>query len=212
MISRTTSIGLVLALCYLFYSSKLYAMCIAFAAKRVLVWFIGILLIIIPLIIYFYNTSPEIHANLRFAFEGFFSWVETGEWEIGSNEKLKTMYVYPETLKTWIIGDGYIVNPSSDPDYKGPIYEGYYMGTDVGYLRFIFYFGLVGLAIISMFIYISGKICIKKNPAYKWLFILLLVINYIVWFKVSTDIFSVLALLFLINSEENRVYSERIGL
>lgn len=50
------------------------------------------------------------------------------------------MYVFPDNLKTWIIGDGYFNGPEdSDPYYTGEIWDiGYYKGTDVGYLRFIF--------------------------------------------------------------------------
>lgn len=62
------------------------------------------------------------------------------------------MYVFPDNLKTWIIGDGYFSNPyNTDPFYIGTRSRGYYMGTDVGYLRFIFYFGLIGLSAFIAF-------------------------------------------------------------
>lgn len=47
--------------------------------------------------------------------------------------------IKPENTRTWIIGDGYCGDPNNDPYYIGPQPKGgYYMGTDVGYMRFIF--------------------------------------------------------------------------
>ena len=94
---------------------------------------------------------------IQFAFEGFFSLVEKGRWEVSSNEILKNMYRFPESIKTWIIGDGYIENPKNDPYFIGKLTGGYYMGTDVGYLRFIYYFGLIGLIAFIIFMVKAGK-------------------------------------------------------
>lgn len=38
-----------------------------------------------------------------------------------------------------MIGDGYFENPRTDPYYIGYQWKGFYMGTDVGYLRFLFF-------------------------------------------------------------------------
>ena len=62
------------------------------------------------------------------------------------------------------------------------------MGTDIGYLRFIFYFGVIGLLAISAVVVYSGIIGIRYYPEYKNLFLLGILINFIVWLKVSTDI------------------------
>lgn len=67
------------------------------------------------------------------------------------------------------------------------------MGTDVGYLRFIFYFGLIGLVAFSTFMCYATKICVDAFKNYKWLFLLILATNFIVWFKVSTDLFVIFA-------------------
>ena len=78
------------------------------------------------------------------------------------------------------------------------------MGTDVGYLRFIFYFGIFGLlAFITFFITIT-KNCIKQFPTRRALFILILAVNLIGWFKVSTDIFLAFAPFLLICREDDR--------
>ena len=202
MISRSTVVGVALAIAYWTYAS-------IFRSKNQNVnvfvwrWFGTILLIGIPLMMYLYHTNQTFHENLRFGFEGFFSLFEKGEWEVSSNDILfNHMIRFPETLKTWLIGDGYAVNPSVDPYYTGKAWHGYYMGTDIGYLRYIFYFGIFGLFAFIMLICKSTLICISRFPKYKILFILLLFVNLIGWFKVSTDIFLVFALFLVFDKND----------
>jgi len=197
MIARTTLIGLVLALGYLAWVTFKYLKNLGVQNLYVWRWLIPVLILSLPLIVYSYQTNQTIHKNVRFGFEGFFSLAEKGRWEVSSNDRLKTMYVFPESLKTWVVGDGYFSNPSNtDPNFIGQKTGGYYMGTDVGYLRFIFYFGLLGLTVFSFFFIAFGVSCIHKHPDYKALFIMVLAVNFVVWMKVSTDIFLILALLF----------------
>ena len=165
------------------------------------------LLIIVPL----YNVSPTFKANTRFAFEGFFSLAEKGRWEVHSNEILKNMYVFPDNLKSWLIGDGYIENPiKTDSYYTGKVIGGYYMGTDVGYLRFIFYFGILGLLSFIYYFIAITKNCMKMFPAQKLLFLLFLAVNMIGWLKVSTDVFLVFAPFLLISKEENEAAEQQL--
>lgn len=206
MMSRTTTVGLGLFIAYLTYKSRIYVFKVTPEIKSLFAWLVGCLMVLIPILMYLYHTDGSIRGNLRFAFEGFFSLAEEGKWNVHSNEILKNMYVFPDNLKTWIIGDGYFENPyysDSEPYYVGPKMGGYYMSTDVGYLRFIFYFGLIGLFLFSYFMWLSGKICMRKWEDKKALFVLLLMVHFIVWFKVSTDIFLVFALFLCISKEEN---------
>lgn len=214
MIARTTTVGIGLAVICWF-------MCIRiskikeniFSNSRFWGWLFLMFVVALGVSFYLYNQSPEIEKKMRFAFEGFFNLFENGEWEVSSNEKLRTMYVFPETLKTWIIGDGYFSNPKNvDPYFIGKEIRGYYMGTDVGYLRFIFYFGIVGLIAMILFIFKSGRICIKNLPSYRLMFVILLLANYIIWFKVSTDIFLTFALFLMITPEEERQFEKQIFL
>ena len=210
MMSRTTTVGLILFIAYLVYNSRIYVLKITPEVRNIFGWLAGSLLVLIPILIYLYHTDMDVRNNLRFAFEGFFSLAEEGRWNVHSNEILKNMYVFPDNLKTWFIGDGYFDNPyysDSEPYYVGPKMGGFYMGTDVGYLRFIFYFGLLGLFLFSYFICLSGKVCMQKFKKEKALFVLLLMLNFIVWFKVSTDIFLVFAL-FLVCTPENEENSD----
>lgn len=212
MMSRTTTVGLILFIVYLFYESRFFTSKITANAKSLLGWLAGSLLVLMPILIYLYHTDMDIRNNLRFAFEGFFSLAEKGRWDVHSNEILMNMYVFPDNLKTWIIGDGYFENPyysDSEPYYVGPKMGGYYMGTDVGYLRFIFYFGLIGLFVFSYFMWLSGKVCMQKFKKEKALFVLLLMVHFIVWLKVATDIFLVFALFLVFGSEDKENSEEK---
>lgn len=214
MIARTTTVGVIIALAYLLYATGLHRMVINKSTGRMIVWFAGILLVAIPLLTVLYHTNEQFHDNIRFAFEGFFSLAENGRWEVHSNEILKNMIVFPDNLKTWIIGDGYMENPNmTDPYYTGEYHNaGYYQLTDIGYLRFIFYSGLIGLAAMALFIWKAGRICMQKFQSQQILFWLLLAVNYVVWLKVSTDIFLVLALFLVVDKTENEEYEERLKL
>lgn len=205
MIARTTYVGIGIALFYAFFKTKIYTFHLSGEGKRLWTWLFVLGVVALPLLIVSYNTIPEVYKNLRFAFEGFFNLIETGQWSIASNEKLMTMYVFPETLKTWLIGDGYFSSPRDvDPLFIGKIVGGYYMGTDVGYLRFIFYFGVIGLVAISAVMCKAAIICSHIYKAERVLFFLLLAINFLVWFKVSTDIFLVFALFLVAGDREDK--------
>lgn len=157
-------------------------------------WLI-MLAIIIPVCTFFYNTSPQFHDMLRFGFEGFFNYFEEGEWSTDSTSKLETMYRWPDNLKTWIIGDGYFENQRNDPNYIGnATVRGYYMGTDVGYCRYIFYFGIIGLITISAVMIYAGIIAIKAFPKYSHVFMMGILCNFVIWLKVATDLFPFLSI------------------
>ena len=192
MIARTTIVGLGIGLGYLFIRQfqGIFQQRDQGGDKKVLGMWGAALGLLIPLAIFFYNTSDQFYRLMRFGFEGFFSLAETGEWVVTSNEKLETMIVFPEDLETWIVGDGYFANQRSDVNYLGDATEnGYYMGTDIGYLRFIFYFGIIGLIAISLVMVYAAFLCADTNPEYKAIFWMVCLANFVVWMKVSTDLF-----------------------
>ena len=168
---------------------------------------VGVLAIFIPVLVYFYNTDVGFYSNMRFGFEGFFNWWEKGEWQTSSNDILKNMVVFPDNLKTWIVGDGYFENPLvTDLYYVGETTYGYYKNTDIGYLRFIFYFGLIGLIMFIIYFIRVMIVCAMRFPAYRTMFIMILLVNFIGWFKVSTDIFLVFALFLCISETDYEKY------
>lgn len=191
MIARSTTLGIVLAVGYVLVSYMTHL------DGEINLKFITVTIVLLLAGVYtavrLYRSNAEFQTHLRFAFEGFFSLAEKGEWEVRSNEILKTMVVWPETMKTWIIGDGYCENPSKDPNFLGVIQGGYYMGTDIGYLRFIFYFGLPGmLMMMGVFIKVAVT-CMRNLKGYEWLFLFMLLSNLAGWFKVTSDILMIFA-------------------
>ena len=212
MIARTTTVGVVLAIVYGLVKAYPYDFTINRSSAGVLKHVVILAVAVLPIIFFLYNNNPAVREDIRFAFEGFFSLAEKGEWDVSSNDRLMDMYVFPDNAKTWIIGDGYFDGPSNtDPYYVGPTMTGFYMWTDVGYLRFIFYFGLIGLGAFMVFFYKCGLACATKFSGYSVMFWIILLLNYIIWFKVSTDIFLVFALFLCISKEDNDAYENSLS-
>lgn len=200
MISRSTSVGMIIGVLYFILATGALKFKMQLQHLRVWQIVIGGAFTLVLLTIYFYNTNKEVYELLRYGFEGFFKWVETGRWETSSTNKLQSMWVYPDNLKTWLIGDAYFEDPTN-PKY-------FYMRTDIGYLRFIFYCGLLGLATFCLFfIYLTVNLW-HKFPYVKHLFGLLLLLVFFNWVKVSTDIFLVYAVFLSLGSPYlyNRYY------
>lgn len=206
MISRTTGVGMLFVVIYLCVALK------GFKSLQFLLRLILVVVILCLISVLLYNYNEFFHDNLRFAFEGFFNLFETGKWRLDSTEELKEMYKLPESLKTWLIGDGYFEDPyGTDPYYVGEVHDWgmFYMGTDVGYLRFIYYFGCIGLLAFVLYFIRSTTVCISKFPSNKWVFIALLMMNLLIWLKVATDIFCLFALFLCISKEDNDAYEKQ---
>ncbi|MBR4351646.1 MAG: hypothetical protein IKQ01_01095 [Bacteroidales bacterium] len=221
MIARTTIIGTVIGIIWIILASFILPKNHQrdnVAIKGIII--IAILVGLTGFSVVLYNTNPDVKDLFRFAFEGFFNWVESGDWQTDSTNKLQSMVVWPEELRTWLIGDGYFANSRYDPNYLGDATDqGFYMGTDIGYLRFIFYFGILGLVWMIAVIAYSAFVCADCFKSYSWLFVMALLVGLIVWGKVSTDIFlffclflSTAALQELSDEETGTYYeSETIG-
>lgn len=184
VISRTTTIGAALGIGYIIIA--LFRMRKGgFVTMRMVqrfFWFIIVMAGIVGAAIYFYQTSHTFQEYLRFGFEAFFNWVETGEFTTNSTEVLETMWVWPSDLHTWIFGRGTF-----------GIYEN---GTDIGYCNFTLYCGLVGMVIFSIYFLYCHFAMAKKYREFTLTAWLLTAITFIVWVKVTTDIFFIDALLF----------------
>lgn len=201
MVGRTTSVGGGLALLYLawHYRATLFSP----TNRKYVFLLLSIAVLGSFVVVYLYNHNAAFYENVRFAFEGFFNWWETGEWTTTSTERWETMFIWPDNTKTWLIGDGYFDGPTLiDPFYVGPVYTGFYKWTDIGYLRFIFYFGLFGLSLFSIYFCKVAATCASRFKTHRALFLLVLLFNFVVWFKVSTDIYIFFALFLCISENE----------
>jgi len=185
MIARTTNVGIIIAFAYLLYRSGVFNIRIQSSNLKVWGVLVMVVLFLILVCIYLYNNVPAANKLLVFAFEGLISWLETGEWRTDSTDVLQTMWVFPESFETWIIGDGY---------FSDPMKPGFYMETDVGYLRFIYLCGLIGLSAFSIFFIYLSIACYRRFPQERNLFLLLCLLTFAIWIKVATDIFLVYAL------------------
>ena len=188
MISRTTTVGVVIGIGIIIYS---YLFSTTRNSEITVPMFTLFLLGYLVVTVAF-HTSPSFNNYFRFGFEGFFNLFENGQWETHSNNILESMYRFPYALHTWLIGDGYFKNPGYDPYYIGYAWKGFYMGTDVGYLRFLYYSGLLGLILFSLYFIQIGRYCAQSLPKYKYMIWTLVAINFIGWLKVSSDIFMIL--------------------
>lgn len=205
MIARTTTVGVAVCLVYWAFMS-LYSFWQGNSIRRLWGMFLLIGLLTYGIGAYEYNHNSKMRENLRFGFEGFFSLVEKGHWETNSNNQLETMIKWPDNEKTWVIGDGYMMDPSKIEPYLQAFHargEVFYMGTDAGYCRFIFYFGVIGLAIMILLFVVSTLGAMENHPEYKFAMFCILVVNMIVWIKVTTDVYAIIALFLAFRDEED---------
>jgi len=183
MIARTTTVGALLGLAYIGVMSVMNA---SFVVKKSVfksVLMVALIVaVLIPLLAYLYVTNSAMHENLRFAFEGFFNWVETGQFQVDSLDKLNgNMWIWPRDERTWLIGTG--------------LFGNWVYGTDIGYCRFILYCGLLGFSIFSVFFIHNAASFHRKFKKVGMLALFLLALTFVIWVKVSTDIFQIYALL-----------------
>lgn len=202
MMGRTATIGALLGItmfiAYLIFDSDFRG---EFTSKYSSLMLISILFSI-GICIVLYNTDASAKRLLRFGFEGFFNYFETGKFETNSTDMLQNGMIFPDNIHTWIIGDGYMAGTANDPYYIGPTDYGFYKNTDAGYSRFLFYFGIIGLLTIIGFFLTVTRECIQKSPKAKYVFLTLLLCNLIIWIKVSTDLFVVFAPFLCITRKE----------
>lgn len=194
-IARTTSIGAAVVIPYMVVSG--WSTRDSQKNKYLIKDFFFVFVVAVVVSSALFRINDEAKNLIRFGFEGFVNLVEKGKWEIDSNETLKSMIVFPDNTKTWIIGDGYFENPYSDDNYIGdaPARGNFYMGTDIGYLRFIFYFGIVGLLAFAIYLIHAAQTAAYYWKLDSWLAYLILILGFFIWLKVSTDVFFVFSLL-----------------
>lgn len=185
LISRTTTTGAIFGLVYLFFFSGVSTLNIKSRILHNNLIFIGVSVFVFVSGYVVYSTMDDMRELIRYGFEAFFNGFEKGEFTTDSTEKLNTMWVFPDNLKTWIIGDGLFAAPGG---------RGHYMNTDIGYLRFIFYNGTLGLLCFSLFLVYVVNALVRLYPAYRIGFYMLLFLGFIIWIKVSTDLFQFYAL------------------
>ena len=142
-VARTCLIGA--AISFLLLAINLFKLRIKKNLIRIFLRFVSSIVFFFVAIVFIYNTNSYIKDNysqiVDFGFELFLNYFEEGELKTESTEGLKTLYIWPDKISTYIIGDGRFIG---DTDVT------YYKNTDVGYLRLIYYFGIVGMFLLFM--------------------------------------------------------------
>lgn len=189
MMSRTT----IVALPFVFYL-------IHKLSNKLVVLLIKILLTIIFVIFVlsvFYGSYLEAFYDensqlVEFGFEMFFNFFSGDGLTTGSSDQLSEVFYLPDNLLTFIIGDGRCTDPNDS--------LAYYMNTDLGICRQIFYFGFTGFIVWVVYYYQLYKATSCNYPHYRIVFLMLFWLCMLLNYKGITNLTAFFAL-FLFRNE-----------
>lgn len=174
MLARTTIIGFIIGCMILLYKSKLFRLVISSRVITIgcsVIFFVTILVLI--LVILPFEIWSQLSVIFDFGFELLENLFLAGDVSTRSTDVMFKMYIFPDNTSTWLIGDGYWSDPFQENIY--------YMSTDIGYCRMLFYFGVTGLVIDILSHFILLHQVYRKNTDCKILviafFVLFLVLN-----------------------------------
>lgn len=193
MMARTTLIGMAFSILLLIAPTSIRNL--IHPSKRKLKFLT--LLIAIPMMIvhifllFFPSFLQKIDPLIQFAFELFFNLIQENSLETRSTNSMLNMYKFPDNLKTWLIGDAMW---SLDGGTE------YYMHTDIGYSRLLFYFGVLGLVIFIGYQLVLIKMSLNKKLALILLSLYFLILNLKGFADLSN--FLILILIFRIHAEK----------
>ncbi|WP_291051438.1 MULTISPECIES: hypothetical protein [unclassified Empedobacter] len=192
MAARTTVIGFCLSMLLYFnpFQKKIkiktkdkWKLIAYFILLLFLVYFVNISL--------FHSDNSKFNQLFDFGFDLFINFFETGNANSASLNQMNEMYIWPTELETYVIGDGRFMGVGSDY---------YYKGTDIGWIRLLYYFGIPGTVIYFITHYFIIRKSIKRYPIYKVTFWMLLIYFFILNFKGFSDIiFLIIPFLLTIN-------------
>ena len=168
VISRTTMVGASLGLAYMVLSLVRLRQG-GFITLRMMRIFIVFLLVFVLLILLGIYLF-----RTNATFEGYLRF----------GFELSKMWVWPTDTRTWIIGRG--------------TYGVFENDTDIGYCNFIFYCGMIGLTLFSIFFLYVHLTLNRKYRKFGITSLLLVALTFIIWLKVTTDLFFIDALLLCI--------------
>ena len=169
LMARTTLIGAFIGLFLIFLPNSISLVRISKRKMKFLALLIFLplfLLTIVSLIIPSFFGSVEY--LIKFAFEVFINYFDSGRIETVSSNATLDMLIFPDNLKTWLIGDAlWSLN-------NGTLY---YMSTDIGYNRLIFYFGLIGSFIFFIYQFMLIRLSFDNKAIMCSIFAYFLIIN-----------------------------------
>lgn len=180
MMARTSMFGMLIGGCFLLLSFA-NSLKNFFQTIFASILFICAAFMIIPALVSDFAYEAEI--LISFGFEMFINKSQGGDMESHSMLRLYEMWAtVPHNMETWIFGDGL---------WSGK--NGYYMNVDLGYLRHIWYFGLIGTIFLFRYYYLTLKLIFWRKklfaPKHKFLTLGLFAFTLILNTKGPCDLF-----------------------
>lgn len=206
IMARTSLVGFVLGIIYLIYKMNILSFRLNIFTSKLLAKMFIVFVFIGIIGTYIYNQSDELQIYIKYGFELFFNYFERGELSSNSVDTLiENGYMFPSSLTGWIIGDGYFSDPTAS---EGEL--SYYMHTDIGYCRLIFYFGVVGLILYLLVHAFLTYYCIYLDKKNRFFYILLFLLFLIILNKGVTNFIHYYLLFAIVNSfSKTSIYGKR---
>ncbi len=199
MMSRTIIVGALFAIVLLLYNFIQRNIEIN-TLLSIIVFTVVIILGISYVTPYF---SDDFDTIIKFGFQMFISKQETGEVHVDSWDSMMSMYRFPSELETWILGDARWMNDKQN---------GYYMGTDIGFIRMIYYFGVIGLLSFIAYNVKLLKTIYVRNQSFGMFFLFALMIYVmIVNLKGFVDIFQWIVLFYFCEDAMDKYNNKEIN-
>ena len=152
-------------------------------------YFLNVIIAIVVLYLILLFVINNASFNYNWAFEPILNLINNGSLHTSSTDVLKTMYIWPDNFKTWLIGDALFENANGT----------YYKETDVGYLRVIYYFGVVGMFLFLFYQYWMLRLASKiSNLLFEYktaivFFVYILILNLKGLFDINYILFLILS-------------------
>ena len=152
-----------------------------------------------------YISSPRLQEDygkiIDFGFEAFINLSENGELSTKSSDGLQEEHlkILPDDIKTYLIGDTRWMDG-----------EHYYKGSDVGYIRLLFFFGIGGIVLFLLYQYsvFSTLSSIYVTPVLNRSFYLIFFYAVVLLIKGYADVASLMFMyLFSGGKNENTIFS-----
>lgn len=196
MQARTTMMGCLLGIGYMLFSSfKITYDNFKNGIFKLLIISTTAMGLILLLVVLFPEFLEGKMHTLNYGFELFNNYSKSGKLTTGSSAMLEDMYaIWPKTNKTWLIGDGRFFNIPNDSG------SGFYMNTDIGYARLIFYLGIIGAILYYAFEFeMIAQAFFPISKIGKSAGICMLFIIYIINGKSFTEVTTYIALFWIFN-------------
>jgi hypothetical protein len=187
--ARTGFLGCILSVLYFLFSPKKNTV----KCKKIIAFIVFLILVLGLVYVVFYDkVSILIEKVLPYVFEFFYNKASTGRLETASTNVLLEMWEKAGLIKgeNFLLGDGW---------FTDPITGSYYHRVDVGYLRNMFYWGIIGTLINYICqIYIFKDILLSNNKSEKQFVFYILLCLFIIEFKANVVGFGHITMMFCV--------------